>query len=465
MPKPKSEIKTLRSARLGQRARKTLEQINASVAFDRKLYRQDIAGSLAHARMLAQIGLLSEAELREIKQGLSTIRREIESGEFVWRDELEDVHMNIEARLTELAGEAGKKLHTARSRNDQVATDMRLWVRDAIDELDELLVELMLGLTAVARAEADTPMPGFTHLQAAQPITFGHHLMAWRDRARLADCRVRVNVSPLGAGALAGTGYGINRKFTARELGFADVTRNSLDSVADRDFAVEFAFVMALLMVHLSRMAEELVLWCSPGFGFVTLPDGFCTGSSIMPQKKNPDIPELVRGKSARAIGNLGALLVMLKGQPLAYNKDNQEDKEPIFDSVETLRLCLQAFADLIPRLQPNREAMRAAALRGHTTATDLADHLVQRGMAFRDAHAAVGRVVRLAERKGVALHELTLAQLRSEVPQLGEQAHEVLSLEGSLAARDHVGGTAPREVRKAATAARRRLERRHRRN
>lgn len=464
MPKPKPKIKNSHSARLKGAPSKSLEAINASVDFDRRLYAQDIAGSLAHAQMLERIGVLTRTEFRKITSGLKKIEREIAQGDFVWRHELEDVHMNIEARLIKLVGEAGKKLHTGRSRNDQVATDLRLWLRDAQDELDALLLRLLVGLVNLADAEADTPMPGFTHLQPAQPVTFGHHMLAWvemleRDRERLADCRGRLNRSPLGAGALAGTGFPLDRRFTARQLGFSEVTRNSLDSVSDRDFAVEFNFVAALLMVHLSRMAEELVLWCAPAYGFVSLPDGFCTGSSMMPQKKNPDIPELIRGKSGRAIGNLNALLVMLKGQPLAYNKDNQEDKEPVFDSVQTLRLCLSAFADMVPGIVPNREVMRAAALEGHTTATDLADYLVAQGLGFRDAHAAVASVVRLAERRGVALHELPLEELRKWIPNVDKKVYRVLSLEGALNARSHIGGTAPRAVRKAVKAARQRLD------
>nr|NIP72823.1 argininosuccinate lyase [Gammaproteobacteria bacterium]NIR97762.1 argininosuccinate lyase [Gammaproteobacteria bacterium]NIT63472.1 argininosuccinate lyase [Gammaproteobacteria bacterium]NIV20404.1 argininosuccinate lyase [Gammaproteobacteria bacterium]NIX10922.1 argininosuccinate lyase [Gammaproteobacteria bacterium] len=374
-----------------------VEEFTASVGFDRRLYRHDIEGSLAHARMLARTGLLSQRELDAITKGLEEIRDDIERGDFAWSTELEDVHMNIEARLTQRIGEAGKKLHTARSRNDQVATDMRLYVRAEIDRIVELLTRAQLALLDLAEREAETIMPGFTHLQVAQPVTFGHHMMAWyemlaRDGERLADCRRRLNVMPLGAAALAGTGFPIDREYTAQELGFERPSANSLDSVSDRDFAIEFAASAALLVTHLSRFSEELVLWSSAQFGFVELADRFCTGSSIMPQKKNPDVPELVRGKAGRVNGNLVALLTLMKGQPLAYNKDNQEDKEPLFDSADTAAACLRAFADMVPAIEPNRQRMLEAAREGFSTATDLADYLVRKGVAFRDAHEIVGR-------------------------------------------------------------------------
>jgi argininosuccinate lyase len=440
-----------------------VEEFTASVAFDKRLYAHDIRGSIAHARMLAKVGVLTEAESGQIAAGLEQVRAEIEGGGFCWCTALEDVHMNIETRLIELLGEVGKKLHTGRSRNDQVATDVRLYLRDAIDALDGELERLLRNLLALAEQEVDTILPGFTHLQPAQPISFGHHLMAWfemllRDRERLGEVRRRVDVLPLGAAALAGTSFPIDRHYTARLLGFAAVAENSLDAVSDRDFAIEFCGFAALLLMHLSRMSEELVLWSSAQFGFIEIGDAFCTGSSIMPQKKNPDVPELVRGKSGRIFGHLIALLTLMKGQPLAYNKDNQEDKEPLFDTVDTVAGVLRAFADLVPALTVRREVMRQAARRGFTTATDLADYLVRKGVAFRDAHAVVGRTVRYAIEKGVELDGLTVAELHGFSPIIEEDVLDVLRLEGSVAARDHFGGTAPRQVREAVRRARERL-------
>ncbi len=440
-----------------------VESFGASVGFDRRLYRHDIEGSLAHARMLARAGVLTADELAAIERGLGDIRTDIERGDFAWLIQFEDVHMNIEARLTERIGEAGKKLHTGRSRNDQVATDLRLYLRDEIDAIDAELKALQQVLLDLAEREAETIMPGFTHLQVAQPVTFGHHLMAWfemlqRDRGRLADCRRRVNIMPLGAAALAGTSYPIDRAYTAQLLGFTAAAANSLDAVSDRDFAIEFTAAAALLMVHLSRFSEELVLWSSAQFGFIELSDGYCTGSSIMPQKKNPDMPELVRGKSGRAIGNLMALLTLMKGQPLAYNKDNQEDKEPLFDSIDTVRSCLRVFTGMLPGMQIRRERMAQSARLGYSTATDLADYLVRKGIAFRDAHEIVGKSVRHAIDQGKELAALTLDELRAFCPAIGEDVYAVLTVEGSVAARNHPGGTAPAQVRSAIAQARKLL-------
>ena len=457
----KTAKRKLWGGRFGELTDLLVEAFTESVSFDWRLYPHDIEGSIAHARMLAKVGVLTRAEASKIAGGLTRIRREIEQGDFHWDPALEDVHMNIEARLTERIGEVGKKLHTGRSRNDQVATDLRLYLRHWIDQISGLLDLCSTRLLDLAEREADTILPGFTHLQIAQPVTFGHHMLAWRemlerDRARLADCRKRVNVLPLGAAALAGTVYPIDRAYTARLLGFDGVCENSLDAVSDRDFAIEFAAFASLAMLHLSRFAEELVVWSSPRFGFVTLADRYCTGSSIMPQKKNPDVPELVRGKSARVFGHLCALLVLMKGQPLAYNKDNQEDKEPLFDTVDTLADCLEVMADLVAHgLAPVPERMRAAAREGYATATDLADYLVRQGVAFRDAHEAVARAVRDAEARGLDLADLTLADLRRCSPLVGADVHDALTLEGSVASRDHPGGTAPRRVREAAAAAR----------
>ena len=431
----------------------------ASVSFDQRLYRQDIAGSIAHARMLARVGVLTESDCAAIIQGLEAICGEIERGEFVWSTALEDVHMNIEARLTERIGEAGKRLHTGRSRNDQVATDLRLYLRDAIDAILAGLRSLLGGLAELAAREASTIMPGFTHLQVAQPVTFGHHLLAWfemlkRDYERLVDCRKRVNIMPLGAAALAGTPYPLDRPYTAHLLGFAAPSANSLDAVSDRDFAIEFTAGAAILMTHFSRIAEELVLWSSAQFAFIDLPDRFCTGSSIMPQKKNPDVPELVRGKTGRVNGHLVALLTLMKSQPLAYNKDNQEDKEPLFDTVDTVLGCLRAFGDLIPAIQPRRAQMRQAARRGFATATDLADYLVRKGVPFRDAHEIVGKAVRLGVETGRDLAEMALTELQQFSSLIADDVFAALALEGSVAARDVLGGTAPRRVREAAAAA-----------
>ncbi len=440
-----------------------VERFTASVGFDRRLYRQDIAGSIAHATMLCKVGVLSQEEREAIVDGLAGIRDEIERGEFEWSVAREDVHMNIEARLTERIGATGKKLHTGRSRNDQVATDIRLWLRDEIDVLDAELLRLATGLLDQADVHADTIMPGFTHLQTAQPVTFGHHLLAYfemlmRDRARLADCRGRVNVLPLGSAALAGTTFPLDRALTAELLGFDSVAENSLDAVSDRDFAIEFAAWASTTMIHLSRFSEELVLWSSAQFGFIELPDRFCTGSSIMPQKKNPDVPELVRGKTGRVVGHLNALLMLMKSQPLAYNKDNQEDKEPLFDLVDTLRDCLKAYADMVPAIVADKPAMRAAAVRGYATATDLADYLVRRNIAFRDAHEAVGQAVAHAVAANCDLAELPLATLQGFAPVIEADVYEVLTPEGSVAARSHFGGTAPEQVRAAVIRGRARL-------
>ncbi|WP_298135451.1 argininosuccinate lyase [Acidiferrobacter sp.] len=440
-----------------------VEAFTASVGFDQRLYRHDIRGSVAHARMLAAVGIITEREAALIAEGLAAIEKEIDEGRFTWSVGREDVHMNIEAALIERIGEVGKKLHTARSRNDQVATTVRLYLRDGLDGLIGQLQDLGSVLLALAERENETVMPGFTHLQVAQPVTLGHHILAWfemtlRDAERLIDARGRVNVMPLGAGALAGTSFPIDRQMTAQALGFARPAENSLDAVSDRDFVIECAAAAALIMVHLSRIAEELVLWSTPQFGFIELADGFCTGSSIMPQKKNPDVPELLRGKSARVIGHLTALLVLMKGQPLAYNKDNQEDKEPLFDTLDTVRDSLRALTELLPATRFQRERMRREALRGYPTATDLADYLVRRGLAFRDAHEAAGRAVRLAIDRGVDLADLPLAALKTCSPLVEADIFPVLTLEGSLAARDHLGGTAPAQVRAAVTRARARL-------
>jgi argininosuccinate lyase len=455
--------KQLWSGRFTHAVDPRVKAFTASVSFDKRLAPYDIQGSIAHARMLGACGIVSKTDAAAIERGLTRIRREIETGRFKWSIEDEDVHLNIERRLIALVGEAGKRLHTARSRNDQVATDTRLWLRAEIDEIRRLIVTLMRALLSQATRHAALVMPGFTHLQVAQPVTFGHHLLAYvemleRDRDRLADCRRRVNRLPLGAAALAGTSFPIDRAGVARALGFDTVSENSLDAVSDRDFALEFCACASIAMVHLSRLAEEIVLWASPRFGFVRLPERYCTGSSIMPQKKNPDVPELVRGKSGRVFGALVALLALMKGQPLAYNRDNQEDKEPLFDAVDTLKDCLAVFAGLVSGLAPVPRAMRAAVLEGHATATDLADYLVRKGVAFRDAHEAVGRAVREAERAGVDIAALPLSALKRISPRIGADVKRVLSPEGSVAARDHVGGTAPAQVRAAAARAKKRL-------
>jgi argininosuccinate lyase len=441
-----------------------VEAFTASVEFDGRMYRQDIAGSKAHALMLQKTGVLTGSDCEAILKGLDTIIEEIESGAFEWSVSREDVHMNIEARLTELVGDAGKRLHTGRSRNDQVATDIRLYLREQINIIVSQLVKLQTGLLQLAEREADTIMPGFTHLQVAQPVTFGHHMMAWfemlqRDATRMHDCYVRMNVSPLGAAALAGTSYPIDRHMTAAELGFAAPAANSLDAVSDRDFAIEFCAASAILMTHMSRMSEEMVMWSSAQFDFIELPDRYCTGSSIMPQKKNPDVPELVRGKTGRVNGNLVSLLTLMKSQPLAYNKDNQEDKEPLFDTIDTVIGSLRAFADMVPALVCKRDNMYNAAKQGFSTATDLADYLVRKGLPFRDAHEVVGKAVAYGVANSKDLSEMDIDELKGFSAMIDDDVFEVLSLEGSVAARNHIGGTAPDQVRKAVAEARQRLK------
>ncbi len=430
-----------------------VQAFTASVTFDQRMYAQDIAGSIAHATMLAKVGVLTNDERDLIITGLNQVKAKIESGNFEWSIAREDVHMNIESELTDAIGYVGKKLHTGRSRNDQVATDIRLYMRDAIDLITREIRRLQAGLVSVAEREADSIMPGFTHLQTAQPITFGHHMLAWtemleRDHERLMDCRKRTNSLPLGAAALAGTTYPIDREYTASLLGFERVCQNSLDAVSDRDFAIEFTSAASILMMHLSRFSEELILWTSAQFHFIHLPDRFCTGSSIMPQKKNPDVPELVRGKSGRVFGHLMALLTLMKGQPLAYNKDNQEDKEPLFDTIDTLLGSLRAFADMMPAVQVRKDITREAARRGFATATDLADYLVKQGTPFRDAHEMVGKAVGYGVATGKDLADMTLEEIRQFAPNANEDVFEVLTLEGSVAARDHLGGTAPNQVK-----------------
>ncbi|MCS6764412.1 MAG: argininosuccinate lyase [Candidatus Protistobacter heckmanni] len=454
------------SARFAEPMSELVKRYTASVDFDKRLALFDIQGSLAHAEMLAAQGIISTQDRADIERGMAQIRAEIEAGQFQWQLDLEDVHLNIEARLTALVGMAGKRLHTGRSRNDQVATDIRLWLCNEIDAILALLRALRLVLLDLAEPNAATILPGFTHLQVAQPVTFGHHLLAYfemfgRDAQRLVDCRKRVNQLPLGAASLAGTSYPIDRERVARTLGFDGVCRNSLDAVSDRDFAIEFCAAAALVMTHVSRFSEELVLWMSPRVGFIDIADRFCTGSSIMPQKKNPDVPELARGKTGRVNGDLMSLLTLMKGQPLAYNKDNQEDKEPLFDAADTVSDTLRIFAEMVAGITVKPEAMRAAALQGYATATDLADYLVKKGMAFRDAHEAVAHAVRYCVGKGCDLADLSLAELR-EATGLGAQAEligaditQVLTLEGSAAARSHIGGTAPETVKKAIKAAR----------
>ena len=453
----------LSSARFAQATDAFVEIFTASVDFDKRMANQDIQGSLAHAKMLCKVGVLTQDELDLIIRGLTQIHGEIERGEFEWSIQQEDVHMNIEARLTILCGIAGKKLHTGRSRNDQVATDIRLYLRDEIGAISVELKRLQMAILDLAENHTETIMPGFTHLQVAQPIVFGHHLMAWfemlaRDADRLRDCVKRLNVSPLGAAALAGTSYPIDRYLSAELLGFSRPTANSLDSVSDRDFAIEFTATASILMMHLSRFSEELILWASAQFDFIDIPDAFCTGSSIMPQKKNPDVPELVRGKSGRVTGHLVALLMLMKSQPLAYNKDNQEDKEPLFDTVDTLLNCLRAYADMVPHLSAKKENMYRAAKQGFATATDLADYLVCKGLAFRDAHEIVGLAVRLGVETKRDLSEISLAELQTFSSLIGQEVFEVLSLEGSVASRSHIGGTAPETVKTAIATARQNL-------
>lgn len=462
--RPATEANAAWGGRFSEATDAFVAEFTASIGFDQRLYRHDIAGSIAHATMLTEVGVLSADEGRSIIEGLQAVEADIEAGRQQWSVALEDVHMNVESALTAKIGPVGKKLHTGRSRNDQIATDIRLYLRAAIDGLVAELNRLQRGLITLAEQQADTIMPGFTHLQTAQPVTFGHHLLAWnemlqRDAERFIDCRKRVNILPLGAAALAGTTYPINRARCAELLGFDKASENSLDSVSDRDFAIEFTHAGSLLMMHLSRMSEELVLWTSAQFDFINLPDRFCTGSSIMPQKKNPDVPELVRGKTGRVFGHLMSLLTLMKSQPLAYNKDNQEDKEPLFDTVDTLAGSLRAFADMVPFIEPKKDQMRAAALRGYSTATDLADYLVKKGMAFRDAHEVVGKGVAYGLNSGKDLSEMSLPELQQFSDSIAEDVFEVLTLEGSVAARNHHGGTAPLQVRAAAQRAMARLD------
>ena len=457
--KLKAEAKTW-SGRFNEPVAELVKRYTASVEFDKRLAEFDIQASLAHARMLAAQKIVDGQDLAAIEHGLAEILEEIRDGSFHWSIDLEDVHLNIEKCLTDKVGDAGKRLHTGRSRNDQVATDVRLWLRASLDDIVGLIFELQKSLLDLAEQHTDTVMPGFTHLQVAQPVTFGHHLMAYyemlkRDAGRFADCRKRINQLPLGAAALAGTSYPIDRLMVARELGFDSVCENSLDAVSDRDFAIEFTACAALLMTHLSRFSEELILWSSQPFGFVNIADRFCTGSSIMPQKKNPDVPELVRGKTGRVNGHLVALLTLIKAQPLAYNKDNQEDKEPLFDTVDTLVPTLQIYADMLRGVHVNREAMRRAAMKGFVTATDLADYLVRNGLPFRDAHEVVALAVRYAETRSCDLSDLSLTELRDFSDLIGKDVYDVLTLEGSLASRNHIGGTAPAQVRLAIARAR----------
>ncbi|MBC3863396.1 argininosuccinate lyase [Undibacterium jejuense] len=451
------------SARFSEPVSDLVKRYTASVFFDNRMASVDIQGSLAHAEMLSAQNIITTQDYADIQRGMAQIQGEIESGKFEWLLDLEDVHLNIEKRLTELVGDAGKRLHTGRSRNDQVATDIRLYMRNAIDNIIELLRGLRAALIDLAEKNAETILPGFTHMQVAQPITFGHHILAYvemfgRDTERMQDCRKRVNRLPLGAAALAGTTFPIDRERVARTLGFDEVCYNSLDAVSDRDFAIEFCAAAALIMTHISRMSEELVIWMSPRVGFIDIADRFCTGSSIMPQKKNPDVPELARGKTGRVNGHLIALLTLMKGQPLAYNKDNQEDKEPLFDTVDTIIDTLRIFADMATGISVKPDAMRAAALQGYATATDLADYLVKKGLPFRDAHEAVAHAVKTCVEKGCDLSDMSLAELQTYSALIGEDIFEVLTLEGSVAARDHIGGTAPNQVRAAIIRARKNL-------
>lgn len=441
------------SARFSEPVSELVKRYTASIFFETRLAPFDIQGSLAHAEMLSHVGVISQQDYADIQKGMAQIIDEINNGELQWQLDLEDVHLNIEKRLVELIGDAGKRLHTGRSRNDQVATDIRLWLRAEIDTSAELLLQLRKALAAMALEHHETIMPGFTHLQVAQPVTFGHHLLAYaemfgRDYQRLLDCRKRVNQLPLGAAALAGTSYPIDRERVAKTLGFDGVCRNSLDAVSDRDFAIEFCAATSLVMTHISRLSEELILWMSPRVGFITLADRFCTGSSIMPQKKNPDVPELARGKTGRVNGNLIGLLTLMKGQPLAYNKDNQEDKEGLFDSADTLRDTLTIFVDMVAGIKVKADNMRAAALQGFSTATDLADYLVKKGLPFRDAHETVALAVRECEQKGIDLADLSLAELKAFNSAIEEDIFGVLTLEGSVSARNHIGGTAPNRVK-----------------
>ena len=443
------------SGRFNEPVAELVKKYTASVGFDYRLAEFDIQGSLAHAQMLGAQKIISLEDVKVIEAGLAEILLEIQAGQFEWLLDLEDVHLNIEKRLTDKIGDAGKRLHTGRSRNDQVATDVRLWLRATTDQVIAALKKLQLSLLDLADAHFDTVMPGFTHLQVAQPVTFGHHLMAYvemlnRDGQRFTDCRRRINRLPLGAAALAGTSYPIDRELVAKKLGFDGVCENSLDAVSDRDFAIEFTFAASLVMTHLSRLSEELILWSSPRFAFVDIADRFCTGSSIMPQKKNPDVPELVRGKTGRVYGHLTALLTLMKGQPLAYNKDNQEDKEPLFDTADTLLVTLEIYADMMRGIAVNKENMRQAASEGYATATDLADYLAKKGMPFRDAHEVVALAVRYAVDKKVELSDLPLATLQQFAPEISDDVYAVLTLEGSLNSRNHIGGTAPVQVKAA---------------
>ena len=451
------------SGRFEEPVSKLVQRYTASVEFDQRLAEYDIKGSSAHAQMLADSGIITAKDLAKIEKGLRQIQKEIHNGTFDWRLELEDVHLNIEKRLTTLIGDAGKRLHTARSRNDQIATDVRLYMRASIDDIIKLITAMQLSILDLAEENVNTVMPGLTHLQIAQPISFGHHLMAYfemlkRDKERLSDCRKRVNILPLGAAALAGTSYPINRKMVAKILGFDDICKNSLDAVSDRDFTIEFCACSTLIMTHLSRLSEELILWMSPLFGFIQLDDCFCTGSSIMPQKKNPDVPELVRGKTGRVNGNLIALLTLMKGQPLAYNKDNQEDKEPLFDTVDTLSETLRIYADMLKGVHVDVNAMRSAAMRGYSTATDLADYLTKKGVPFRDSHETVAKAVRTAEKKGCDLSEFTLSELQKFSQLIEKDIFSILTLDGSMKSRNHTGGTAPSQVRKAIKSAKKNL-------
>jgi argininosuccinate lyase len=448
------------SGRFNEPVSELVKRYTASVDFDKRLAEFDIQGSLAHSKMLGAQGIISQDDVKQIAQGLNEILQEIRAGEFEWRLDLEDVHLNIEKRLTDKIGDAGKRLHTGRSRNDQVSTDVRLWLRAVADDVIAGIRKLQTSIVDLAETHFDTAMPGFTHLQVAQPVTFGHHLLAYfemlqRDAARFADARKRINRLPLGAAALAGTSYPIDREMVAKELGFDGVCENSLDAVSDRDFAIEFTAAAALVMTHLSRFSEELILWSSPRFAFVDIADRFCTGSSIMPQKKNPDVPELVRGKTGRVTGHLMALLTLMKSQPLAYNKDNQEDKEPLFDTADTLLVTLEIYADMLRGIKVNKEAMHTAATEGFATATDLADYLVKKGTPFRDAHEVVALAVRHAVDKGCDLSDLSLAELQKFSAQISDDVYQVLTLEGSLASRNHIGGTAPAQVKQAIARAR----------
>ena len=451
------------SGRFNEPVSELVKRYTASVDFDKRLAEFDIQGSLAHSKMLGVQGIISQDDVKQIAQGLNEILQEIRAGQFEWRLDLEDVHLNIEKRLTDKIGDAGKRLHTGRSRNDQVSTDVRLWLRAVADDVVAGIRKLQTSIVDLAETHFDTAMPGFTHLQVAQPVTFGHHLLAYfemlqRDAARFADARKRINRLPLGAAALAGTSYPIDREMVAKELGFDGVCENSLDAVSDRDFAIEFTAAAALVMTHLSRFSEELILWSSPRFAFVDIADRFCTGSSIMPQKKNPDVPELVRGKTGRVTGHLMALLTLMKSQPLAYNKDNQEDKEPLFDTADTLLVTLEIYADMLRGIKVNKEAMRTAATEGFATATDLADYLVKKGTPFRDAHEVVALAVRHAVDKGCDLSDLSLAELQKFSAQISDDVYQVLTLEGSLASRNHIGGTAPAQVKQAIARARKSL-------